>query len=125
MAGSSRVAVVNVCAGTPSARASASTVSGCARLCNRSSLASISQRYPLEAAVHATWSCSQVYRDILGRLQDRAASRSTDCAGGGEQQLAGSILRFPNGQYWLDIPDAPGHELVVNSRGGVVEMTQW
>ena len=84
---------------------------------------------PIQGPTDTYWTttgdvCVQVYRDLLGRLQDRATFRSTDCAGDGEQKQAGSILRFPNGQYWLYIPDAPGHGLVVNSMGGIVELTQ-
>ncbi|GAC1315564.1 MAG: hypothetical protein NVSMB2_07440 [Chloroflexota bacterium] len=72
--------------------------------------------------------CVEVYRDISGAPRPRHVETNQECAslaaaGRIDGTLRGSLLRFPNGQFWLYVADAPGHGLLVTSDGKLQDMT--
>jgi len=78
-----------------------------------------SEHYDLYWAADATVPCVQVFDHGDGQLTGGPVEpfEAAGCNGSAEQPRSGSLLSFPNGQFWLFIADPNGRGLVVTSLG--------
>jgi hypothetical protein len=61
--------------------------------------------------------CVTVEPAYNGRLHVWRAGK--DCGDAGDRSLAGAVLPFTDGEYWLSVPTSGGQGLVINSQGGL------